>query len=284
MKSTIKLTKTRSAHQRHKHNAPLIESILISFTIFLSLGLLLIMIVNFSKDCLSNHFHQSTQSDEDSWEHVHHHGQTKVTKKTTNRPFNVFKYQYTTDLPYKSLVDMLNDPLQYIEWFAWTVPDEAKSEIRKKEENPSSLEYTRVQMKIPYLNRHNREFILDTSNEISVSTHLDEGARQYQTAQFQYKTIDDDRIKASCADCKKGELELNLTLVTLDESKHTDVQMTLYMNFHSTRIPTFIMNNVSKEWGYISLMKLIKLCHSNLGLKDTAEMKMTFYNLFPVKR
>ncbi len=294
MKSSIKLSKRGSATPKSKHNVPLIESILLSFTIFLSCGLLLMMAVNFVRDHHPTFPVRTSSLDDGSWEHVHYHGEIKVTKKNDMLPYSMFRYQYKTELPFESLVDILSDPVQATEWFAWKVTgtnDEGgcEQEGNESEEENRNLNTCSVQMKVPYLQRHKREFLLHLSNEIVTMAQDDGGGGQVRQATFNYESDEDEVVDVFvCKDCKRGELNMNLTLTTdeFDALKNTgtDIEMKLYMNFHSKRIPTFLLNNISMQWGSISLLKLTKMCRNSLGLDDVMDTKMSLYNIFPIKR
>jgi hypothetical protein len=274
MKTTIKLTKRDPP--RRRHNVPLAESILLSLTIFLSFGLFLMMTINLVRDYLSTlRFMDSL--DDDSWEHVHYHGEIQVTQKNENLPYRTFRYKYKTHLPFDALFDILNDPDQSTEWFAWTVMGKDVPEENKR------LDQYHVEMKIPYLHRHNREFLLHHSSDLETMAQ-DHDKGQIKQATFQYKTKRNDPTPLICKQCKKGELDMTITLITLDDGQNTDIEMRSYMNLHSNRIPTFLMNNVSMQWGTISILKLGKMCRSKLGLSDVVDTKMSFYNLFPIKR
>ena len=265
---------------RYKHNTPLMESLLLSFTVFLSFGLLVMMGVNFAKDYFSTLHHHDPEIE--SWVHVHHHGQTEVTQKNEDRHFNTFRYQYKTDVPFKALLVVLDDPIQQQKWFAWNVNDKA---FDRNDNKRLVQDLTRVQMKIPYLHRHNREFLLEpVRTEMVTTAREDTKGSQIQQATYQYKSVEDETIPLSCTACKRGEMEMDLILSTQDEGQSTNIEMSLYMNLHSSKIPTFMLNNLTQEWGYISIMKLVKLCHSKLGLADVPDIKMMFYNLFPLKR
>ena len=110
---------------------------------------------------------------------------------------------------------------------------------------------------------------------------------QIQKAIFHYNTSSEESLVPFFGvDSKKGDLEMKVTLFTQDDkADQTDIEMIVYMDLHTfKRIPTFIKNNVSLQWGSISLMKLLKQCRDNIGLKDTHNTKISFYNLFPIKR
>lgn len=272
MKSTIKLTKRDTAGRRE--NVPVTERIILTLTLFLSFGALLIMTANLARDYLSALQFESSL-DDNSWEHVHYRGDIKVTQKNENRPYSTFRYQYKTGLPFDALSDILNDPIQSIEWFAWMPTEEIQN---LKEDN-----HYRIQLKIPYLHSHNREFLLNVSNE-DTTIDQDHGEGKHRQGLFHYKSIKDQSDFPVSKDCKKGELEMDLTITSDDNGKNTDIEMRMYMNLHSKRIPTFLLNKFSLQWGTISLLKLGKICRSNLGLSDVIDTKTSFYNLFPIKR
>lgn len=287
--SKIKLSKIKT--RKHKHNFPIVESILLSLTIFLSFSLFLVMMVDFAKDHIFNigrrtahhHIH-----DDNSWKHVHHRGEIDIKERNDNRPLNTYKYYYKSDLPFQALLDILSDPIHATEWFAWTFMDEDQGKIEK----PSittipATDLVHVQMKVPFVCHHNREFLLETTNEMSTVARDDDTQIQIQKAIFHYNTSSEESLGPFFGvDSKKGDLEMKVTLFTQDDkADQTDIEMIVYMDLHTfKRIPTFIKNNVSLQWGSISLMKLLKQCRDNIGLKDTHNTKISFYNLFPIKR
>ena len=294
MKRKVKLTKFNPpghVEPRRRHNTPLMESVLLSFTMFLSFSLLVIMTINFAKDYLSS-LHLFPRMKDNTWEHVHYRGDVIVTQKKEDDspfPYNTFRFKYRTDIPFDTLVGTLNDPTQVQEWFAWSVtPTKDNEAISSYYYNEDSSVY-RILMNVPYLHRHNRELIFKVTNEISTTADVqerDKGKKgQVKKAIYTYK--DDGSLPLLCEHCKRGKIDMNLIIRTKeDDINHSsDIEMILYMDLNSNNmIPSFIMNRLTKEWGIISLNKLRKICRTSLGLGDVPETKFSMYNVFPLKR
>merc|ERR550539_202444 len=290
MKKKVKLTKFNPpghAQPRRRHNAPLMESILLSLTIFLSFSLLVIMTINFAKDYLSS-LHLFPMKD-NTWEHVHYRGDVSVTQKKEDDslPYNTFRFKFYTDVPFDTLVSTLNDPTQVQEWFAWSVNPFKDNEAISL--NNEDVSINRIFMNVPYLHRHNRELVFRVNNEISTTAdekERDKGKKsQIKKAIYTYK--DEESLPLLCENCKRGKIDINMIIrAKEDDMDHSsDIEMILYMDLNpNNMIPSFIMNRLTKEWGIISLNKLRKICKTSLGVGDIPETKFSLYNVFPLKR
>ncbi len=293
MKRTIKLSKLNPVHAqpRRRHNAPLMESLLLALTIFLSFSLLIMMMINFAKDYVSS-LHLFPAKD-DSWQHVHYHGDIKVTQKlegkNANLQYNTFRFKYKTDLPFDAVVDYLNNPIHVTEWFAWTVvtsPDHEEEDDHDHGlvmQNEDTIRH--ILVKIPYLQRHNRELVFNVSNEIVTMAQPEEHGKEGQMKKATYTYMNDKTSPSQCDNCKRSTFDLVMTILSNEDKKDTsDIEMTLYMDLSLNMFPSFIMNQLAVEWGIVSLYKLRKICRASLGLADTVETKISFYNIFPLKR
>ncbi len=312
-----------------RHNFPILETIFLSFMIFLFTGLALFSFIHYFQDHIlittglkpskdvarMKQFNHLSHPDREGWERVHIHGDVAVYKKiaereqeqedkTTRTHYSppIYLYHHKSNLPMHAFLDILNDPHQAMDWFAYLI--DKKYQVKKHEpkvyeelmaENldllPNDIDLHMILR--PYLRLHDREFathltsFIDTEGEDYDPDTGSHGERTVVT--FLYRNIedrDDVNVRPICPTgaCVKGNFDMILRLTTHDEGNTTEVEMELDMDFNpSKKIPKFLLDNLTMRWGVMSIHKLVKICRWNLGLESMVDFKASLYNLVPIK-
>lgn len=301
MNTQMKATNApQGAHKHLKHNSPVAESMLYSLLAFLCTGLLLSSgIQQIRKHLLvttgmTNEVDNFYPNNSYLWKPVHHHSDILVYEafQNTNSTHPMYHFEFQTDVPLESFLDVLDHPEQSMEWFAWTKNYKFlgvhKKELSNLDILSSKVNAQMVMRPLGYF--HEREFITEISADVATEK-WEEGGGETTTAKFTYSNVPpEDEIKnaftKSCKDCIRGAMDMVLTLTTDDYGLKTLVAMDLDMDMKSTNklMPNFITDSMIMHWGEISLHKLVKRCKDNIGLENVVDFKASIMNLIPIKR
>jgi hypothetical protein len=206
----------------------------------------------------------------------------------------------------KGLMSILDHGSKTNDWVAWSIKDH--QENKQGEEASDNL--VRMRLKLPYLRLHNREVIAQLSKEgeeekkrspMSAVLHhaipmdvTHEIKKDMNIATYHIKShnllrsdeINNDYYKiVKCEDCKQAELDCTITLTQSNEQDGTRLIMEMYFDPKSSKLPSFLVNDIVKRWGSTSLHKLVNQCYENLEIKNHNKVnwKVELQSIFPLK-